>query len=61
MARQPHDHYLHLKERHPALLTAVEALGAITVQMLRPGIVFSGAAQYHLTTLAELPRLLATL
>lgn len=27
MARQPHDHYLHLKERHPALLTAVEALG----------------------------------
>jgi len=31
------------------------------VQILRPGIVFSDAAQYHLTTLAELPRLLATL
>ena len=42
-------------------IAAGNALGAITVQMLRPGIVFSGAAQYHLTTLAELPRLLATL
>lgn len=37
------------------------ALGSVTVQMLRPGIAFSGTAQYHLTTLAELPRLLATL
>jgi len=27
MTRKPHDHYLHLRERHPALLTAVEALG----------------------------------
>lgn len=42
-------------------IAAGNALGAITVQMLRPGIVFSDAAQYHLTTLAELPRLLATL
>lgn len=42
-------------------IAAGNALGAVTVQMLRPGIVFSDAAQYHLTTLAELPRLLATL
>jgi len=42
-------------------IAAGNALGAVTVQMLRPGIVFSDAAQYHLTTLAELPRLLKTL
>lgn len=42
-------------------IAAGNALGAVTVQMLRPGIVFSDAARYHLTTLAELPRLLATL
>ena len=27
MPRKPHDHYLKLKERHPELLAAVEALG----------------------------------
>jgi putative hydrolase of the HAD superfamily len=42
-------------------IAAGNALGAVTVQMLRPGIVYSGTAQYHLTTLAELPRLLTTL
>jgi putative hydrolase of the HAD superfamily len=42
-------------------IAAGNALEAITVQILRPGIVFSDTAQYHLTTLAELPRLLATL
>ena len=42
-------------------IAAGNAIGAITVQILRPGIVYSDTAQYHLTTLAELPRLLATL
>jgi 4-carboxymuconolactone decarboxylase len=28
MPRKPHDHYLTLKERHPKLINAVEALGA---------------------------------
>jgi len=28
MPRKPHEHYLNLKERHPGLLAAVEALGA---------------------------------
>ncbi|MBI2535837.1 MAG: HAD family hydrolase [Gemmatimonadetes bacterium] len=42
-------------------IAAGNAVGAITVQILRPGIVFSDAALYHLTSLAELPRLLATL
>ena len=27
MPRKPHDHYLKLKDRHPELLAAVEALG----------------------------------
>jgi len=28
MTRKPHDHYLKLKERHPDLISAVEALSA---------------------------------
>ena len=28
MAREPHGHYLKLKERHPELIAAVEVLGA---------------------------------
>ena len=42
-------------------IAAGNALGAITVQILRPGIVYADTAQYHVTTLAELPQLLATL
>lgn len=42
-------------------IAAGNAVGAVTVQMLRPGIVFSATAAYHMTTLTELPRLLATL
>lgn len=42
-------------------IAAGNALGAVTVQILRPGIVFSDTATYHLTTLEELPRLFATL
>jgi 4-carboxymuconolactone decarboxylase len=29
MPRKPHDHYLSLKDRHPKLIAAVEALGAV--------------------------------
>lgn len=42
-------------------IAAGNALGAVTVQILRPGTIFSDTAAYHLSTLAELPRLLATL
>ncbi len=42
-------------------IAAGNAVGAVTAQILRPGIEFSDTAQYHLTTLAELPQLLATL
>ena len=42
-------------------IAAGNALGVITVQILRPGIVYADTAQYHVTTLAELPQLLATL
>jgi putative hydrolase of the HAD superfamily len=42
-------------------IAAGNALGAVTVQILRPGIVSADTAQYHVSTLAELPRLLATL
>ncbi len=42
-------------------IAAGNAVGAVTAQILRPGIEFSDTARYHLTTLAELPQLLATL
>ncbi len=42
-------------------IAAGNALGAVTVQVLRPGIEFSEAARYHVATLAELPALLPRL
>jgi 4-carboxymuconolactone decarboxylase len=30
MTRKPHDHYLNVRERHPAVISAVEALGVAT-------------------------------
>ncbi len=42
-------------------IAAGNALGAVTVQILRPGIEFSDAAQHHVATLEELPALLGRL
>lgn len=42
-------------------IAAGNSLGAVTVQILRPGIEFSDTARYHLATLEQLPALLKRL
>lgn len=42
-------------------IAAGNALGAVTVQILRPGIEYSGSARHHIETLADLPPLLRRL
>jgi HAD superfamily hydrolase (TIGR01509 family) len=42
-------------------IAAGNALGAVTVQVLRPGVPRAEAAQHHVTTFAELPALIARL
>lgn len=42
-------------------IAAGNALGAVTVQVLRPGVPRADTARHHLTTLAELPALIARL
>lgn len=41
-------------------IAAGNAVGAVTAQILRPGITRSDSARHHLTTLAELPALLSS-
>jgi len=42
-------------------IAAGNALGAVTVQILRPGVDYSGSARHHVETLADLPPLLRRL
>lgn len=42
-------------------IAAGNALGAVTVQILRPGVTYSDAARHHIETLADLPPLVRRL
>ena len=42
-------------------IAAGNALGAVTVQVLRPGVPRTATARYHVASFAELPRLVASL
>jgi putative hydrolase of the HAD superfamily len=38
-------------------IAAGNAIGAVTVQILRPGVAYSDSARHHIETLADLPPL----